>query len=161
MPLNYFQMSPGLIALLVLSFVMIAFAVQFALSHKSIRISWLLSACTLLICTALLLISLVRLAEDRSRLFQLLSSSTLKKGKPIQIGAGTYLVEVWLHGSQLIYSYELDNYTEPADPLTSRSQNCDQAKLRAILELGGEIRHEYYRGMQLVDSFSIDRGACF
>lgn len=132
----------------------------FVIATWSLRKSWYASAACLLI-TGLIATYLTSLhSATTDRLQRLLKSLAMPAGNPVSINPTTSLLEVVARKRTLIYIYDIaDRKTLPTlgDAI---QQNCRVPDLRAALELGARIEHQYRSGASEALRIIVGREDC-
>lgn len=151
---------PYLFTVGILAIFIIAFAIQFLMATVSLRRSWFLSLFYLAASAAAAVIVSAKFMDDRTRLDRTLAGLVMPPENPARINETTTLLEVAVENHALVYKYEVAE----GSPAPSRAEaiklNCEQGIFRAVLELGGEIRHRYsYSGSKVVE-ITVDRQLC-
>lgn len=129
-------------ALVVLGFLIAAF-VQIAVATKSLRNSWYLSLTFLTITAGIVVVFVSQALDDKDRRNRLMVSLLRPSGAPVQINDTTSLISVSQKGAYLIYDYEILDNAELPSQAQAITQNCTQPELRALLELGATIKHNF------------------
>ncbi|ABA81594.1 ribonuclease G and E [Rhodobacter sphaeroides] len=146
---------------IVLLFFVILLLLLFTLATWSLRNSWYASAACLLITglIATYLASLQSAAIDRRQ--RLLKSLAMPAGSPVIINPTTRLLEVVAQKRALIYIYDISDRKALPTRADAIQQNCRATNLRAALELGARIEHQYRAGTTEALRIIVQREDCF
>lgn len=144
----------------VLAIFLLAFVIQFLVATHSLRQSWFISIAYLVTCAILAVLVTGNFVSTRERLDRLLADLTVAPGSPVRIDDTTILMEIAVEDDALVYKYEVHGEMRPPPALEAVRLNCEQGKLRAVLELGGEIRHRYTGAENKSQEIIIERQQC-
>lgn len=145
---------------LVLLVFLVALLLLFVLAFRSLRYSWYLSLGCLAVTGFIATYLTAQHAATTDRLQRLMRSLTMPTGQPLIINPTTSLLEVAARDGALIYMYETaDRKTLPtrADAI---QQNCMAPGIRAALELGARVEHQYKAGTTEVLRITLHREDC-
>lgn len=151
---------PYLFIVGILAIFIIAFAMQYLMATVSLRRSWFLSLFYLAASAVAAVVVSAKFMDDRTRLDRTLAGLVMPPGNPARINEMTTLLEVAVENHALVYKYEVEEGSPAPSRMEAIKLNCEQGVFRAVLELGGEIRHKYsYSDSKLVE-IAIDRQLC-
>lgn len=153
------SMSYIVAALLVLAF-FAALLVQIAVATKSLRNSWYVSIFYLSMSGILIVTLVLSDLNDNDRRDRLLLALSLPSGTKVRINDNTMLIDVTVRGSALIYNYEVADGAPLPSQAEAINQNCLQPNLRAILELGATVFHNFVNASKPVYQVKVTRELC-
>lgn len=140
---------------------LVALVLQVLLAFRSLRKSWILSIAYLCLCGAGITYFAALMIENTTRIDGLLRSMTVERGNAIRIDDHINLIEVVPEERDLVYRYEVHGEGLLPGRKTAIAMNCGDGVLRAVMELGGEIRHVYASKDEHLAEIVINRSDCF
>ena len=146
---------------LVIVIFLVALVLQVLLAFRSLRKSWMLSIAYLCLSGVGITYFSALMIENTTRIDGLLRSMTVERGNSIRIDDHINLMEVVPEGHNLVYRYQVHGEGLLPGRKTAIGMNCGDGLLRAIMELGGEIRHVYASKDEQLSEIVINRSDCF
>lgn len=145
---------------LVLLTVLVVCLLLFVIATRSLRRSWYLAlGCLVLTGLAGTGLAAARAAEGE-RLQRLLKALAMPAGRPVPINPTTDLIEVAAGKRVLVYRYRTSDEATVPTAADARRQNCAAGEIRAALELGASVEHEYSSGSAEVQRLTVRRDDC-
>ena len=148
------SLSVAILVILLVSFI------QFGLAFKSYKVSWYFSLVAYFSISALFVIVLNGARTDNMRLIRVMADLEVPPGRPIIVDPSTKLLKVEGQGETVLFSYEITSQENLPSFADAIEQNCNLASVRAVLELGGRIVHEYQQTQTTVLKIELDRDDC-
>jgi len=136
------------------------FIIQFGLAFKSYKISWYFSIMSHCCMGAVLVFVLYGAHRDTVRLYKVMADLEVPPGRPVMVNPSTKLLKVEAQGKTVLFSYEITSQENLPSFADAIEQNCNLALVRAVLELGGRIAHEYQQAQAKILAIEVDRDDC-